>query len=316
LFGTAQKQITIPEVGKNVNAKEENSTYELKIFKLNFLLLSYVGLWIPETSSKLAKILYSFFPLIQLVVMAITIGAQVIAMVIYWGNMKVITYTLGTTMGCIITCCDFMNFLYHKRTVLEMVQQMKTEFIAKMKPKYRKFLDSTEREAIFLTVLRCVLAIFAIASAGLLPIINKDASAIDIDFKNMTVEQIITEKMVLVMYIPFDFRESPQYEITFLYQILSASMMVFASQSVDLLLMVLMSLLAAQFKILGKLLDEMTENVAANELNYEKYMLPDDCMAHSALDGIPEETALGGDREDPFRLYLIDCIRQHQVAIE
>lgn len=249
--------------------------------------------------------------------MAVTIGSQVIAMVIYWGNMRVITYTLGTTMGCVITCCDYINFMYRKRTVLEMVHHMKTEFIAKMRPKYRKLLDSTEREAKFLTILRVVLAVLAITSAGLLPIINKDASAVDIDFKNMTTEQIITEKLVLVMYIPFEFRESPQYEMTFLYQILSASMMVFSSQSVDLLLMILMSLLAARFKILGKLLDEMNENISEDKINYEDYILPDDFSAHSSnFEGIPDETALSGDKDDPFRLYLVDCIRQHESAIQ
>jgi hypothetical protein len=80
--------------------------------------------------------------------------------------------------------------------------------------------------------------------------------------------------------------------------------------------MVLMALVAAQFKILCKLLEEMTENVSMEEINYQKYMMPDDVVAHSILDGIPEETDLGRDQEDPFRLYLIDCIKRHQAAIQ
>jgi hypothetical protein len=79
--------------------------------------------------------------------------------------------------------------------------------------------------------------------------------------------------------------------------------------------MVLMALVAAQFKILCKLLEEMTENVSMEEITYQKYMIPDDVVAHSILDGIPKETDLG-DEEDPFRLYLIDCIKRHQAAIQ
>jgi hypothetical protein len=248
--------------------------------------------------------------------MGITITAQLIAIAIYWGNIQVITYTLASMTGCVITTTDYINFLCHKPIIFDIVEQMKTDFIAKMKPKYRHFLDTSERQAKFFTFVRCLLAVFAISAAGLLPLINKDASTVEIDFKNMTIEQIITEKMVLVMYMPFDFRESPQYEISFLYQILAASSMVIASQSIDLLLMVLMSLVAARFKILGNLLNEMTENVSTSEINYDKYMLPEVHKAYNTLDGIPEVTDLRGDKEDPFRLYLIDCIKQHQAAIE
>jgi hypothetical protein len=307
-----EKQINVPETGKNAKEEEENSTYELKILNLNFVLLNYVGLWISNTSSQRAKLLYNCFTAFLLLVMATTIIAQVVALVTFWGNMKVITYTLASLMGVVITTCDYVNFLYHKRLVFEIVEDMRTEFIAKMKPMYRKFLDTAESRAKIFTVFRCLLAVVVISAAGLLPVINKDnTSDADVEFRNITIEKILTEKLVLVMYTPVDVRKSPQYEITFVIQLFAASMMVIASQAIDLLLMVLMSLVAAQFKILCILLDEMVENVSVKELCDEKYRSLEDFKAVSSLDGIPES-----GKEDAFRLYLVDCITQHQAAIQ
>jgi hypothetical protein len=195
-----------------------------------------------------------------------------------------------------------------------MVEEMQTGFIAKVRPKYRKYLDKTESQAKIFTLLRCLLAVFAVITAGIMPLIlTAKATKVEGGTTNTTIEDIIAEKMIIGMYTPFDIRRSPQFEAVYAYQVLAGTMMVIASQSVDLMLMVLMSLVAARFTILGKQLNDMAENVAMNETNYEKNKLHEDC---STLDGTCEEKGAEGPNEEVFRQYLVECIKEHQAAIE
>jgi hypothetical protein len=277
-------------------------------------LLQYIGLWISDSASRRAKLLYSCFTVFVLSVLTVNFTTQVMALVHYWGNLKIITYTLASLTGTVITSCDYVNLLCRKRTVLSLVEQMKTEFIAKVKPKYRKYLDKTESQAKIFTLLRCLLAVFAVITAGIMPLIlTKNTTDMEDRLKNITVEDIIAEKMIIGMYTPFDIRKSPQFELVYTYQIFAGTLMVIASQSVDLMLMVLMSLLAARFTILGKLLDEMAENVAMNETDKDRHRSREDC---SVLDvtGTGQDTE--GRNEDVFRQYLVECIEEHQAAIQ
>jgi hypothetical protein len=234
---------------------------------------------------------------------------QVVALVYYWGNLKIITYTLASLTGTIITSSDYVNMLCRKRTVLSMVEQIKTDFISKVKPKYRKYLNTTESQAKVFTLLRCLLAVFAVITAGIMPVIlNENTSKSEDKLTNITIEDVIAEKMIIGMYTPFDIRKSPQFEIVYTYQILAGTMMVITSQSVDLMLMVLMSLVAARFTILGKMLNDMAENVATNSTNRE--------MHSSTLNGTCEAADTKGHNDYGFREYLVDCIKEHQAAIE
>jgi hypothetical protein len=201
---------------------------------------------------------------------------QVIALAYCWGNLKIITYTLASLRGTVITSCDYLNLLCRKGTVLTLVQQMKTDLIAKVQLKYRQYLDTTESQAKVFTLLRCLLAVFAVITAGIMPLVlNENTVDMEDRLLNVTVEDVIAEKMIIGMYTPFDISLSPQCEMVYAYQIFAGTMMVVASQSVDLMLMVLMSLVAARFNDLGKLLNDMSENVAISVTNCEKYKLLD-----------------------------------------
>jgi len=281
---------------------------------LNFILLQCIGLWISDSASRRAKALYSCFTVFVLSVLTVTITTQIIALVYYWGNLKIITYTLASLTGTVITTCDYVNLLCRKGTVLTMVQQMKTDFIEKLQPKYRKYLDTTESQAKVFTLLRCLLAIFAVITAGIMPLIlHHNTADVEDRLLNVTVEDIIAEKMIIGMYTPFDIRLSPQFEMVYAYQIFAGTMMVVASQSVDLMLMVLMSLVAARFNILGKLLDDMSENVAINVKNCEKYKLLDN---NNIQNRTGKSKGTEWQNEDVFRHYLVECIKEHQAAIQ
>ncbi|GFG28618.1 hypothetical protein Cfor_06562, partial [Coptotermes formosanus] len=304
----------ITDAEGNAKGEEDVSRYELQIFRLNFLLLQCIGLWISDSASRCAKILYSCFTVFVLSVLTLNFTTQIAALFHYRANLRIITYTLASLTGTVITSCDYVNFLCRKRTVLNMVEEMQTGFIAKVRPKYRKYLDKTESQAKIFTLLRCLLAVFAVITAGIMPLIlTAKATKVEGGTTNTTIEDIIAEKMIIGMYTPFDIRRSPQFEAVYAYQVLAGTMMVIASQSVDLMLMVLMSLVAARFTILGKQLNDMAENVAMNETNYEKNKLHEDC---STLDGTCEEKGAEGPNEEVFRQYLVECIKEHQAAIE
>ena len=119
--------------------------------------------------------------------------------------------------------------------------------------------------------------------------------------------------MIIGMYTPFDIRLSPQFEMVYAYQIFAGTMMVMASQSVDLMLMVLKSLVAARFNILCKLLNDMNENVAIDVKNCEKHKLLDNNSIQNRT-GKSKSTEV--QHEDVFRQYLVECIKEHQAAIQ
>lgn len=281
---------------------------------MNFILLQYIGLWISDSASRRAKALYSCFTVFVLSVLTVTVTTQLIALVHYWGNLKIITYTLASLTGTVITSCDYVNLLCRKGTVLTLVQQMKTDFIAKVQPKYRLHLDKTESQAKVFTLLRCFLAVFAVLTAGIMPlIINENTADMEGRLLNITIEDVIAEKMIIGMYTPFDIRLSPQFEMVYAYQLFAGTMMVVASQSVDLMLMVLMSLAAARFNILGNLLNDMNENVAINVINCEKYKSLDN---YNIQNWTVKAKNTEWQNEDVFRHYLVDCIKEHQAAIQ
>lgn len=315
---TAAKE-TVTATGRHGEKEEEeeedvSSTYELKIFRLNFFLLQCIGLWISDSASRRAKALYSCLTVFVLSVLTVTSTAQITALVYYWGNLKIITYTLASLTGTAIATCDYVNLLCRKDAVLTMVQQMKTDFIVRVRPKYRKYLDTTESQAKAFILLRCLLTVCTVITVGFMPLVlNKNTADMEDRLLNITIEDIIAEKMPFGMYTPFDIRQSPQFEMVYSYQLFAGTMMVIASQSVDLMLMVLMSLGAARFRILGKLLDDMNENIAINYRNCEKYKLLDN---YSIQSGTGKAKSTEGQNEDVFRHYLVDCIKEHQAAIQ
>jgi hypothetical protein len=314
-----ETETKVAAAGRHAEEEDEedegvSAPYELKIFRLNFILLQCIGLWISDSASWRAKALYSCFTVFVLSVLTLTFTTQIIALGYYWGNLKIITYTLASLTGTVITSCDYVNLLCRKATVLTMVQQMKTDFIEKLQPKYRPHLDTTESQAKVFTLLRCLLAVFAVITAGIMPLILTENMADKDDrLLNVTIEDVIAERMIISMYTPFDIRLSPQFEIVYSFQIFAGTMMVVASQSVDLILMVLMSLVAARFNILGKLLIDMNENVAINVTNCEKYKL---LKTNIIQNRTGKSKSTEGQNEDVFRHYLVDCIKEHQAAIQ
>lgn len=281
---------------------------------MNFILLQYIGLWISDSASRRAKALYSCFTVFVLSVLTLTFTGQIMALVHYWGNLKFITHTLASLTGTVITSCHYVNLLCRKGTVLTLVQEMKTEFIAKVRPKYRQYLDTTESQAKVFTLLRFLLSVCAVLTAAIMPlIINENTADMEGRLLNITIEDVIEDKMLIVLYTPFDIRLSPQFELVFAYLILAGTIMVMVSQSVDLMLMVLMSLAAVRFSVLCKLLDDMSDNVAINVTNCEKYKVLDN---YSNQNGKAKVESTEWQNEDVFRHYLVDCIKEHQAAIQ
>jgi hypothetical protein len=277
-------------------------------------LLQCVGLWISDSASRRARALYSCFTVFVLSVLTLTLTAQLVALVHYWGNLTIITQTLASLTGTVITSCDYVNLLCRKGTVLTLVRQLKTDFIAKVQPQYRQYLDTTETQAIVFTVLRFVLAVTTVLTAGILPVVtNENADDMEDRLLNITIVDVIEAKMIIGMYTPFDIRLSPQFELVYTYQIFAGTVMVLASQSVDLMLMVLMSLAAARFNVLGKMLDDMRENAAISVTNCEKYKLLDN---YSIQNGNSKARSTEWRKEDVFRHYLVDRIKEHQAAIQ
>jgi hypothetical protein len=306
---------TRKHAGKEEEEEEDVSpAYELRIFRLNFILLQCIGLWISDSASRRSKALYSCFTVFVLSVLALTFTSQIVALGYYWGNLKIITHTAASLAGTVITTCDYVNLLCRKGTVLTLVRQMKTDFIAKVQPQYRQYLDATESQAIRFTLLRCVLGCFTVLTAGILPaIIHGNAADMEDRLLNITIEDVIEEKFIIGMYVPFDIRLSPQFELVYTYQVFAGTMMVLASQSVDLMLMVLMSLAAARFNILCKMLDDMSENAAISVTNCEKYKSLD---SYSIQNGNPKAKSTEWRKEDVFRHYLVERIKEHQAAIQ
>ena len=339
MIGSKKKESKLSEINDTFKSEEEFPPCEVKIMTIS-VALSAVGLLPPAKSSSFIRLIYKTFTVIIHIVYALTVIAEVIAIAIHWGNIPVIATTMGAMSGLVASMCTSMHFLRNRQKFISLIDMLRSEFIAKLKPKYMKFIFNAEREAILCGLLLFPLAVIIDFIWIVAPFLNRNPLYNFENEKDVT-EEIGVEKLIFMMWLPFEFEKSPHYEILI---VLQAFVMTFALVmicAVDLVFLSLMSHAAAQFRVLCAMLQDMQENVTENNLHTTRHV----ASLHSGTDvsftkdgqvsinespfthfwsGDTERSAsllveteyLKNEHleEDLFRQYLVERIRHHQAV--
>jgi hypothetical protein len=338
MIGSKKKESEVSETNDTFKNGEQFPASEPKIMTV-IVGLNVVGLLPPAKSSSFIRLIYKTFTVFIHIVYVLTVLAELIAVVIHWGNIPVIATTSGAMAGLVASTCTSMHFLRNRQKFIGLIDMLKSEFVAKLKPKYMIFIFNAERESILCGLLLSPLAVIIDFIWIMVPFLNTNPLY---NFKN---EQDVTEgsrleKLIYVMWLPFDFEKSPQFEILIVLQVFVMTAALVMICAVDLVFLSLMSHAAAHFRVLCAMLNDMHENVTENNLHTKRHVaslhigtdasftkevtvsLNDSPFSHS-LSGYTDRSArrllemecLKHEHleEDLFRQYLAECIRHHQA---
>jgi hypothetical protein len=294
-----------------------------------------VGLVPPKNATPLVKFLYKVFITVILITFIIALIGQLMAVYAYWGDIPVISITVSHMSGLILAIMSCVYFLQIKDKFLNLIDLLRTEFLNRVKPKYMEFIHIAERQIIVYLLIAVLNTIDLVAIWVVRPILKIRSY----ENNNATTKEQDIERLIFVIWAPFEIYDSPQFEIIIVVQMLASMFSALTLFPVDVIFLSLMSHAAAQFKVLCAMLNDMHENISENELSRREST----SHVHVGTDGSPVreilksandilshesrcensgsynfETACpenGQKGDDPYRLYLAECIKLHQAII-
>jgi hypothetical protein len=334
---STKKQIQTSESRKEFSNKEEFSVNKVQIMNFNFLL-HVSGLFPPNNATPFIILLHKIFLRGTFTLYILGLLGQMIAVYVYWGDILLIANIVSHLTGLLLTIIAGLYFLHNRNKFMKLVDFLRTEFVAKMKSKYTRFVEGVEHQI----KMAVIIAVPIAANLGIFfviaPFLNKNEIN-SFENKSAIKGESNLEGFIFVIWTPFDIKKSPQYEIIIFLQFIIITVPLAQIFSVDTVFVTLMSHAAAQFKVLCAMLNDMHENISEDEMNRTKRKSPlhfsiDDSSvkdaATSAHENIPHEYRSGFEKdsgspssevahpgdEDPFRLYIVECIKYHQTIIE
>lgn len=326
MIGSKKKESQVSETNDRLETEEQFPACEAKIMTA-ILGLNAVGLLPPANSSSFIKWIYKSFTVFIHTSYALTVIAEVTAVVIHWGNIPVVATTMAPTAGLFASMCTSIHFLRNRQKFLSLIDMLRSEFIAKLKPKYKKFIFNAESEVVLCGLVLFPLAVIIAFIWIVVPFLNSNP-LYNYQNENNATEGSGVDKLIYVIWLPFEFEKSPNYEILMVLQAVVMTFAVVMICAVDLVFLSLMSHAAAQFRVLCAMLHDMHENVT------ETSLYPTRCVAsfHSGTD-VSFTHSWSGDtersarllvemgylknkhlEEDLFQQYLVECIRHHQAV--
>lgn len=319
------------------NKEDETSKKNTKIMTFNFLLNAFF-LLPPDGATPFVNLVYKVIRTSILVIDVITLSCQLIAIVSHWGNIPLIASTMSVMNGLTVSFITCIYFILSKTKFVGLVDLLRTEFVSKVKSKYIRFIQNAERQVKIDVLLSTPIVLTCCFMWTVLPLLNSNLIS-KVEDKNITTADHYLERMIFVMWAPFETIESPQYEIVFLLQFAIVSLAIMQLYAVDIMFLCLMSHAAAQFKVLQVMLDDMDQNISENDLQTAKivdseYVTTDDSFRNTAHGSISLRSRIQIDDnsenpgaqmtypkddqmfEDECRDYLVKCIKYHQAIIE
>jgi hypothetical protein len=320
--------------------KEDNSENKLQIMYFNFLL-NIFGLLVPNDATLFVRFLHRVFLTCVFSLFTITLLGQLSAIFVHWGDIPLLASTMSVTSGLILSTISCGYFLRKKRIFMRLIDVLRMDLLAEMRSKYVRFPEQAERQIkmfVFITV-QTIIACFVIWV--LAAYLNRDD--VNVVENNSTAGEYDVKRMIYVMWAPFEIEKSPQFEIISVLQIIVAALAASMLLAVDTVFLSLMAHAAAQFKVLCAMLNDMHQNIAESDPHTTRRTSPlhlstaDSAVTEtltSVHGNIPHEYPGGTERrcgstsseparagdthtdEDPFRTYIVKCIKHHQAIIE
>jgi hypothetical protein len=340
MIGSEKKESKVSETNDTFKTEEQFPGCEEKIMTVS-VALSAVGLLPPAKSSSFIRLIYKTFTIFIHIVYVLTVISELAAVIIHWGNIPVVATTMGTMAGLLASVCTSLHFLRNRQKFISLIDTLRSEFVANLKPKYMKFIFNAEREVILCGLLLFSLAVIIDFIWIVAPFINRNP-LYNFENENDVTEESPVEKLIFVVWLPFEFEKSPNYEILIGLEVFIMTFALVMICAVDTVFLSLMSHAAAQFRVLCAMLHDMHENVTENSLHTAKYVT----SLHSgtdvsftkegqmSLNESPFTHSWNGDtegsarlfvdmdylknehlEEDLFRQYLVECIKYHQALL-
>jgi hypothetical protein len=335
MVGSKKKESQVSETNDTFKIEEHFSASKPKIMTVS-VGLNVVGLLPPPRSSSLIRLIYKTFTVFIHIVYVLTGISEFIAILIHWGNIPLVANTMGVMAGLFASTCTSLHFLRNRAKFASLIDVLRSEFVAKLKPKYMRIIFNAEREVILCGLLLAPLSVIIDFIWIVVPFLNRNP------LHNFENEQDVTEvsrleKLIYVMWLPFDFEKSPQFEILIVLQAFVMTSALLMICAVDLVFLSLMSHAAAQFRVLCAMLNDMHENLhtkryvaslhSATDASFTKEvpMSLNDFPISNSWSGYTERSARrllelesqkneDLEEEDIFRQYLVECIRHHQAV--
>jgi hypothetical protein len=329
------KQAVTSETGDKSADEGECSANTVQIITFEFLLHA-CGLLPPDSATLFVRLLHKIYLTVVFALYTCTLLGQMAVVYVYWGNIPVISTTVGNMSALILAVLACAYFLRNQEKYMGLIDLLKMEFVAKVASKYVKFIRHTDRQMkLYLWIsVPIVMALGIIWIAA--PFVNMDASSGS--SSNVTREENSLKRMVFAMWVPFGIEDSPQFEIFIGLQMIILSLPMVMLSAVDLTFLSLLGHAAAQFKVLCAMLRDMHENISEGVSHRTEHTSPlhltaddssaketltsaNDTICHesgSEISGNPCFERLQEDCHviiDPFKMYLVSCIRRHQDLI-
>jgi hypothetical protein len=339
---TKQRSNRKQEAKCDISNNEEFPTSDLKIMRINLIMLNLVGLLPPNCAGPKVQSTYKAFIAFVLLMEALILSGQFIAVVTYWGNLHLIANTMCLMNGFTISFVSCTYFLRNKAKFLMLINLLKVKFVARTKSKYIKLVRNAERQIVIYLYLSSPIVACCTFSWVIAPFINR-SNFYDLEDRNITDRQKSVEQMIFVMWTPFDIERSPQSEIITVLQVFFVNIGTGIIYAVGMLFLSFMSHSAAQFKVLASMLDDMKQNIYADVLPNEKrkfilnkdiadmteeeapiYVMNESLLTENKEQSINHSSKMMLSKEvgdnnrlvaDEFRKYLVNCIQDHRDII-
>jgi hypothetical protein len=340
----------IPEIGDFINNDEKPCPSELKIMRINFILFNVAGLLPPDRAGPWIQLIYKVFIAGILLMEVLILLCQLTAVVVHWGDLHLVSNTVCIMNAFILSFVSGTYFLHNKSKILKLIDLLTDKFVVKAKSKHIKLIKRAERHIKIYLYLSSPAVLCLTCSWALAPFINRNL-VLNIEAKNVTKKGPNFEKMIFIMWTPFDIEQSPHFEIISVLQVFLLNFGAGILYAVCMTFLALMSHSAAQFKVLVAMLNDMHEHISLNELPTtetvcspcstirgrdvinnvtERHKSANDTMTISSWNETGEQYSnydcnvkflkhiyeLENMHEDKFQQYLVYCIKYHKAVIE
>jgi hypothetical protein len=313
---------------------EEISMEKVQIMKYHFVL-NIFGLEPPKYATPFVRSLYKVFITGIYTLFMLALLGQLLAVYVHWGDIPVFSITVSHMSGLILASVTCAYYLKSRDKFAHLIDLLRTQFVNKMHSKYVEFIHIAERQvsvSVILTVAVC-------SNCSAIWLVTPYFKLYNFKRNNGTAGGNDFERLIFVMWAPFEMYQSPQFEIIMMLQTIASSFSGFTLFAIDNVFLSLMAHAAAQFKVLCAMLNDMHQNIAESDPHTTRRTSPlhlsttdsavteastraNETVCHESESGISgsygSETARsenGQNGADAFRLYLAECIKHHQAII-
>lgn len=322
----------------------------LNLMTLNARLLINVGI-IPSDGTykntwkwKLNRFCHSFLFLVYIP----SLTLQLLSFYFYWGNIKLIVESIGTTSGLMACYFPALYMIVKWEDFCMMMYRLETNSIFSVEmvrenDKQMKIIQTSKRAAIFLTWITIASIIAIGVSFDTIPLMRLAFSKSETENLQNNEHTEVFKYLVMVMWLPGDLTDERWYWYIYTIQ----AMIIFvACAYLSAILPFLLTMIVyteTQFRIVSSSLTEIDERYKEGDTEIEVTKSETDPRISGLRNLVNEDevlslrreimkefnstkagdgssctaaSALTAKEEDDASCYLVECIKLHQLVIE